>query len=290
VKSWPAVDVRQPRDAELLLAALDDYHPTAIEERGADLRAFFSDTADRDAARAALAGLFELTSIDVPDEDWARRSQQNLEPVTVGRIRLLPDASFIRLKPDPTAPHVNPTGAQPDPAAGIDIVIQPSMGFGTGHHATTRLCLDALQGCELHGRFVLDVGTGSGVLALAARRLGAGEALGIDVDPDAIASARDNLAHNPGIDGVRFEVRDLRDDALPTADVITANLTGALLSRTARQLTARLRDGGTLIVSGLQPEERDEVFRALSDDAPAWEREEDGWIGAQFNRAALRCV
>jgi ribosomal protein L11 methyltransferase len=176
------------------------------------------------------------------------------------------------LKPDPTA-------------AEIDIVIQPSMGFGTGHHATTRLCLDALQGCDLHGRFVLDVGTGSGVLALAARRLGAGEALGIDVDPDAIASARDNLAHNPGIDGVRFEVRDLRDNALPAADVITANLTGALLSRAARQLTAKLRDGGTLIVSGLQPDERDEVFRALSNATRVWEREEDGWIGARFNLA-----
>jgi ribosomal protein L11 methyltransferase len=275
VKSWPAVDVHQPRDADLLLAALDDYHPTAIEERGADLRAFFSDTTDRDAARAALAGHFELTSVDVPDEDWARRSQQNLEPVTVGRIRLLPDPS-VRLKPDP--------------AAGIEIVIQPSMGFGTGHHATTRLCLLALQGCELQGRLVLDVGTGSGVLALAARRLGAREVLGIDVDPDAIASATENLAHNPGIDGVRFEVRDLRDDALPAADVITANLTGALLSRAARQLTAKLRDGGILIVSGLQPEERDEVFPALSDDAPAWERQEDGWVGARFNRAALRRV
>jgi ribosomal protein L11 methyltransferase len=281
VKSWPAVDVHQPRDADLLLAALDDYHPTAIEERGADLRAFFSDTADRDAARAALAGHFELTAIDVPDEDWARRSQQNLEPVTVGSIRLLPDPATLQ---------ADPTAERPNPGAGIDIVIQPSMGFGTGHHATTRLCLEALQACDLQGRDVLDVGTGSGVLALAARRLGAREALGIDVDPDAIASARDNLAHNPGIDGVRFEVRDLRDDALPAADVITANLTGALLSRTARQLTAKLRDGGILIVGGLQPEERDEVFLTLSADAPAWEREEDGWIGARFNRAALRHV
>jgi ribosomal protein L11 methyltransferase len=289
MRSWPAVDVHQPRDADLLLAALDDYHPTAIEERGADIRAFFSDTADRDAARAALAGRFELSSIDVPDEDWARRSQHNLEPVTVGRIRLLPDAS-IRLKPDPTAAIEAPSAEIDDSTATIEIVIQPSMGFGTGHHATTRLCLEALQACDLQGRDVLDVGTGSGVLALAARRLGAREALGIDVDPDAIASAQDNLAHNPGIDGVRFEVRDLRDDELAAADVITANLTGALLSRAARQLTAKVSDGGILIVSGLQPDERDEVYRALADDAPAWEREEDGWIGARFNRAALRRV
>jgi ribosomal protein L11 methyltransferase len=281
MKSWPAVDFHEPRDADLLLAALDDYHPTAIEERGRDLRAFFSDEAARDAARAALAGRFTITSIDVPDEDWARRSQGNLAAVTVGRITLVPDAS-IRLKPDPTS--------APDPTSEIQMVIEPSMGFGTGHHATTRLCLEALQGCDLHDRFVLDVGTGSGVLALAARRLGAREALGIDVDADAVASACENLAHNPGIDAVRFEVRDLRDDGLPVADVITANLTGALLSRTARQLTAKLRDGGTLIVSGLQVDERDDVFRALSDAPPAWEREEDGWIGARFNLAAVRRV
>jgi len=275
VKSWPAVDVHQPPDADLLLAALDDYHPTAIEERGSDLRAFFTTTGDRDAAQAALAERFDLTAVDVPDEDWARRSQENLTPVTVGRITLVPDPA-IRLKPDPTIE--------------IFLVIEPSMGFGTGHHATTRLCLEALQGCDLRGRFVLDVGTGSGALALAARCLGAREALGIDLDGDAIASARGNLAHNPGIDGVRFEVRDLRDAGLPAADVITANLTGALLTRTARQLAARLRAGGTLIISGVQLDERDQVFRALSDAPPAWTREEDGWVGARFDVAALRSI
>jgi ribosomal protein L11 methyltransferase len=282
MRSWPAVDVHQPRDADLLLAALDDYHPTAIEERGPDVRAFFSDAADRDAAHAALSEQFDLTSLDVPDEDWARRSQDNLTPVTVGRITLVPDVS-IRLTPDRTV-------ERPDPAPQIDIVIHPSMGFGTGHHATTRLCLEALQECDLRGRVVLDVGTGSGVLALAARRLGASEALGIDVDADAIASARENLAHNPGIDGVRFEVRDLRDGALPAADVITANLTGALLAQTAPRVTALLRAGGTLIVSGLQAHERHEVFRALSNAPPVWEREEDGWTGARFDVARIRQI
>jgi ribosomal protein L11 methyltransferase len=282
VRSWPAVDFHQPHDADLLLAALDDYHPTAIEERGEDVRAFFGEAADRDAAGAALASRFPLTPIDVPDEDWARRSQQNLQPITVGRIRL---------EPDPTSNDARsglaPQRCGPRP---ITIVIQPSMGFGTGHHATTRLCLEALQACDLPDRFVLDVGTGSGVLALAARRLGAREALGIDVDADAIASARDNLTHNPEIDRVRFEVQDLRDAAVPAADVITANLTGALLTRTAGRLVDRLRPGGTLIISGVQTSERDEVFRAFSRLPLAWTREEDGWIGARFNLAPAEPV
>jgi ribosomal protein L11 methyltransferase len=153
------------------------------------------------------------------------------------------------------------------------------MGFGTGHHVTTRLCLAAMQTIDLTGRDLLDVGTGSGVLAIAADRLGAARAIGIDFDPDAIQSARENLDLNPVMRHVTFETIDLAARALPAADVVTANLTGALLVRSAGALLGAVRSGGILILSGIQAHERDEVRQAFANAEVCWEREEDGWIG-----------
>jgi ribosomal protein L11 methyltransferase len=163
------------------------------------------------------------------------------------------------------------------------------MGFGTGHHATTRLCLAALQTIDLTGASVLDVGTGSGVLAIAAVRLGATRALGLDDDHDAIQSANENLALNPPplpSQTVTFTVADLMTLELPAADVVTANLTGALLIRAAGRLRQAVRPGGVLIVSGLLVGERDDVLRAfsgLTDEIMViGEAEEDGWITVTF--------
>jgi ribosomal protein L11 methyltransferase len=270
MKTWPALDLRSSGDPELVLAALHDYLPTAIEERDAragEMRAFFVDTAHRDAAVAALASQYHAAAVDVPDDDWARRSQEHLKPVTVGLISIFPDSASVL------------PGSYPGPYA---LVIRPSMGFGTGHHATTRLCLSALQALDLTGALVIDIGTGSGVLALAARLLGAREVLGIDTDPDAIQSAEDNLTLNPRISGVRFEVGDLRSATLPRADVVTANLTGTLLAATAADLLRMVGRGGTLIISGVQDLERAEVLTAFSAARLAWESEDDGWVGAVF--------
>ena len=233
-----------------MLAIVDDFSPTAIEERGLAVRVFFSTPDARSAAAAALgAANYSVAAVDVDDEDWARRSQLGLGPITVGRITIAP-----RLEP------VSPISSPP----AISIVINPSMGFGTGHHASTRLCLAALQAIEVSNRVALDVGTGSGVLAIAAERLGAAEVLGIDNDPDAIQSATENLALNPEVSRVTFHVEDLASAALPKADIITANLTGALLVRAAPLLIGALRPGGTLIVSGLLSEERPGVTSAFA--------------------------
>ena len=286
---WPALDVQEPDD--LLLATLDDFAPTAIEERDSVLRVFFAVRDNRDAARARLHDQGRTAvAIEVDDEDWARRSQQNLEPVTVGRITVVP-------APEASSPHsVSPAlrlGSRASPASDGDapqpltIVIEPSMGFGTGHHATTRLCLAALQQIALAGAFVLDAGTGSGILAIAAARLGAAAALGVDCDADAIHSANENLALNPDASGIRFAVADLIAMPLPRADVITANLTGALLIRVAGVLLGASTPGGTLILGGILAAEERAVRRAFAPADDVWRGQDEEWIGLMLTSVAL---
>jgi ribosomal protein L11 methyltransferase len=286
VGTYPAVDVRS-ENIDSIAACVDDFEPTAIEERAGSVRIFFRDVRLRDAAAAALSATgYDVQTTEVDDEDWARRSQQDLTPITVGRIIVCPPWAVPGNEtgtPASTSSTASPTGFQP-----TTVVIEPSMGFGTGHHASTRLCLRALQVCDVRDRFVLDVGTGSGVLAIAAVLLGAAKALGIDHDRDAIQAANANLRLNPGIRSVEFRAADFANDRLPRAAVVTANLTGALLIREAGLLRDFVQPAGRLILSGLLEGERDEVVEAfgaglssprVSAPSIVWEEHEDGWVG-----------
>jgi ribosomal protein L11 methyltransferase len=244
-KAWPALDIHlpscDPQLQELAVAELDDFQPTAIHEPDdtSRLRAFFTTTDSRDAAARALRASFGahvfIEAICVEDEDWAARSQALLRAVTVGRITICP-------------PWDVPLGSDPM------VIIQPAMGFGTGHHATTRLTLRALQTVPLENQTVADIGCGSGVLAIAAAKLGARSAIGIDVDADALENARENGALNAMGERVRFELGDFREMFL-TANVVLANLTGGVLEQSAAKLAAIVEPGGYLIVSGFMNSE-----------------------------------
>jgi len=283
---YPALDVHDA-DHDRILAIVDDYSPTAVEEHDNFLSVFFATPVARDAARDAVARLWPEVRLDcreVDDEDWARRSQENLQPVTVGRLTICPPWSVPDAPPQPLS---------------LSLIIRPSMAFGTAHHATTRLCLVGLQLLNLNDMYVLDIGTGSGVLAIAARKLGAEGAVGIDNDPDAIACARENLTLNPGIDRVRFATGNLASaigaepsalyvarglHGLGPADVVIANLTGELIRRSASVLGNAFAPGGGLIVSGVLAEERHDVVEAFQGLDLVWEMEEDGWVGLGFAR------
>ncbi|MDQ3171904.1 MAG: 50S ribosomal protein L11 methyltransferase [Acidobacteriota bacterium] len=268
MRNYPAIEIRQAGGAmplsETAAALVDDFQPTAIEETTdiGVIRVFFVDQASREAAmdavRAGLPGA-SVRALDVPDEDWAARSQASLKAVRVGAMVVAP-------------PWDIPAGD-----AASTIVILPSTGFGTGHHATTRLCLAALQQVEPAGKSIIDVGTGSGVLAIAAARLGATRAIGIDSDQDAIDNALDNRALNaaPGVEFLRAGLEDAADEG--PFDVVLANLTGGMLMRFAAPLMAFAADGGRLILSGLREEEEAGVMAAFN--VPLVARDtEDGWV------------
>ena len=268
MRTWPALEIQQADDDELIQAFLIDFNLAAIE----DSRFFFHSVDDRDRAAAALCGHFpdiRVQSIEVPDEDWATRSQMALHRIQVGNVIVAP-------------PWDAPSGSSsrisnPDPQIPAVIVIQPSMGFGTGHHATTRLCLAALQEIDVRGRSVIDVGTGSGVLAIGARKLGASGVLAIDDDPDAIAAAEANVALNHE-SRIALEIGDFRSVKIGQFDLVTANLTGALLIASADRLASLAIPGGRLILSGFMEHEEREVLRAFEGSTMEWRAQEDEWV------------
>ena len=300
---WPALLVEAPAlddppDAEGLVAALlDDFAPQAIEDLAERplppgglwdptfppipeppptplrWRVFFATAERRDAASSGLRAQWpslRLESIDVPDEDWATRSQQSLTAVTAGRFIVAP-----------------PWDVPATLAAGATlIVIEPSMGFGTGHHPTTRLCLRLLSNLDVRGQRVLDIGTGSGVLAMAAALGGSADVLGLDVDQDAIDAARMSAALNPLPPVIRFEVGDFRTAPPPAADVVLANLTGGMLRTTASGLRALVRPGGTLIASGFDESEEGDVRAAFTELRAAERLDEASWVAIRFEKSA----
>jgi ribosomal protein L11 methyltransferase len=261
MRTWPALDIQQADDDDLIQAFLIDFNLAAIDGS----RFFFHSHDDRDRAAGALRAHFariEAHPVDVADEDWAARSQASLRAVTVGALTIAPPWDF-KLG---------------------DIVIEPSMGFGTGHHATTRLCLTALQQIDLRGCSVIDVGTGSGVLALAARRLGASGVLAIDDDADAIAAAEGNVALNHE-SRIALEVADLRASKIGQFDIVIANLTGGLLSAAADRLQSFAVAGGRLVLSGFMDHEAPEVLGAFAACVVDRQAQEDEWLCAVLRRA-----
>ena len=259
-------------DRDRLVALLADYDLVAIQEDDAGSpatwTAHFGSAEARSAAAEAVGAIADVDSLrlelaDVEDDDWARRTQADLPAIRVGRVIVAP-------------PWDRPDAG----AAGEALVveIEPSRGFGTGHHQSTRLCLVLLQARRLESMTVIDVGTGSGVLAIVAAKLGAAFVSAIDVDPDAIENARENIARNGVGQVVEAHVRDLTQPGMRAADLVTANLTGTLLARHAAELGTLVKTGGSLIAAGFTVDEKPLVLDAFETAfALAESAEEDGW-------------
>jgi ribosomal protein L11 methyltransferase len=246
-------------DAEIALAELLELAPAGVEEvdHGETIEYAVYGAAGElpslpDLRAAAGAALVAVTTTEVAD-DWASRWRDFHVPVTIGG----------RL-------HVRPPWCDPPPADGgklLDIVIDPNQAFGTGAHATTRLCLELLLELDADDRpkgALVDLGCGSGVLAIAAAKLGWGPVRGIDHEPAAVQAARENARAN----GVELDARhgDLRHGGgpAPSAPTVVANLLRPLLAHVAEVGFAGGEAPRVLIVSGLLRAEADDVAAAFA--------------------------
>jgi len=213
----------------------------------------------RHAARAAgLEGAPAFRTDQLEDQDWVLRSQAQFAPLEIG-ARLWIGPSW----------HAPPTDGR------AVVRLDPGLAFGTGSHPTTRLVLRFLERELRGGEGVLDYGCGSGILAIAALKLGARRAVGVDIDPDAVATARDNARRN----GVAGEFLEGGAPLTFIADVVIANILANPLMVLAPVLVSRCRQGGRIALSGILSDQRGEVAKCYSPwIAFAPPAEAEGWV------------
>ena len=198
------------------------------------------------AARMEAAGLDYTAEMEkVEQEDWQNGWRKYYHPMEIGR-RLAVVPSWQEYETDR-----------------IKLVLDPGLAFGTGGHETTSLCLEALDRLVKGGERVLDIGTGSGILAIAALKLGAAEAEGVDIDPVAVRTAGENAALNGVADRLTVLVGDLSDKASGKYQIITANIVANAILSLAPAVPGLMAEGGVFIASGIIDTRKDEVLAGL---------------------------
>lgn len=269
-----SVDTRDPfagTDAEQPLYA-EPGTPVPGEWALARLTALFDGDVDARGALAAAASSLAVAAPDgrlhaVEEQDWVRTTQAQFGPIAIGQ----------RL-------HIVPTWCEP-PAHGVTLRLDPGLAFGTGSHPTTRLCLEWIEHAVRGDESLLDYGCGSGILAIAAAKLGAGRVVGTDVDAQALRASVANAALNDV--GATF----VPPDALATEafDIVVANILANPLVLLAPALAARVRAQGRIALSGILESQADEVREAYERwfTLRAW-RAADGWVLIEGQRTAPR--
>ena len=196
--------------------------------------------------RGAGLGTLSLSLQGVKEEDWAENWKQYYKPFRLGAHMVV-------------KPTWEPWDAQP---GDLILEIDPGMAFGTGTHETTAMCVNLIEKYYQGGQ-LLDVGTGSGILALAAARLGAKGVVAVDIDPDAVRVARENVAHNGLEDAIEVRQGDLLQGLSQQFDFAAANILAPVICMLAAPLKAHLKPHGRFICSGIIAEAEDEVNEAL---------------------------
>lgn len=205
---------------------------------------------------------YKMEYVGVRQEDWETGWKAYYHAMDIGR-RLAIVPSWEEYETDRTV-----------------ITLDPGMAFGTGTHETTSLCLETLDGLVNGGERVLDIGTGSGILAIAALKLGAAKAEGVDIDPMCVRTAGENAALNGVTDDFKVLIGDLSDQASGKYDIICANIVANAIIQLVPNVPALLAENGVFMASGIIDTRKDEVIEAVQAAGLALRevKEKNGWV------------
>jgi ribosomal protein L11 methyltransferase len=247
------------------------------------IHAYF-DTPEERAAAVDVLHDFELHAFEREREDWLAKYQQSLEPLHIGkRFVIVPDPEMVDDRQSCLSPGSGQAGLPV-----LHLIVPQEQAFGTGSHETTSLCIEILETLDLRGKRGLDVGAGSGILALAMHRLGAARAIAFDNDPDAYGALRDNRIRNGVPDAAMplfiGSVEALRGGAV---DVITMNIIPEVILPLLADVVARMSEEARLLLSGILVVKRDDVVAAARTHGLALveDREKGEWWAGVFQRA-----
>ncbi len=268
--------------ADELSGALQDLGALSVTWENAADDAYFEVAypSEPDWLRVCVTGLFESTcNPELLAQELSGRIREELVP----RIEPLEDQDWERVWLERFQPRkyrgdlwVCPSWAEPPDPLATNLVLDPGLAFGTGDHATTALCLDWISECEWTGSTILDYGCGSGILAIACLLKGASAAIGVDLDPRALAAGVANAERN----GVGDRYRALAPDEVAEdlrADLVVANILSSVLVELSGVLTRSARPNGLLLLSGILEEHGPEVESAYAPSFTFERQSRDGW-------------
>lgn len=277
---WVDVCIHGSLDTGELLSRLDDAEVQGAWEDEGKVHLYWAEAqwteARLSSLRAALADVTEssqeqsLSVTLVPAQDWNDVWARSVKPLRIGRFVIRPSWEPVTLTP-----------------RDLEIILDPKQAFGTGHHATTRMLLEWLQEHIRGGEEILDVGTGSAILAMAAVKLGANSAIGIEIDPVAVDCAKEYVEQNGLLDQIELvcgTLADLPQEKRQDVGLVLANLDRQTVLSLGEDLASVAFGGARVLVSGILVEQESEIVERFSNLGLvcADRRDDEGWVVMQF--------
>lgn len=263
-----AITTQSSEQGERLIAQLSEFNFYAFEQEENYLNAYVGEEDfDEECLNAILTDTYNFTKIIIEEDNWNKLWENSIQPVIIN--------DFVAIRP---SFHAEVRGVK------YNLVITPKMSFGTGHHATTFLMVELMEKIEFSNKSVLDFGTGTGILAILAEKLGADEIVAIDNDEWSIKNATENKEANK-CKYIRLELKDVPQSLLPF-DIVLANINLNVLSNNATSISNLLKENACLLLSGFLEKDETEIINIFKrrNIYKLKTLQRDGWIAMHLKK------